>query len=133
MLDRSNYFKGLLLLIGKDGEVSDTEKEMLLEIGKTLGFEKEFCESSINTMFENKFLIDSPPKFSEANFAQSFIVDGFRIALADEQICNEEISWLEKVSLVNKVPWEWFDKQLGKINDGKKYIAETGLQAANLV
>jgi hypothetical protein len=133
LLDKSNYFKGLLLLIGKDGKISEKERDVLLKVGKTLGFEREFCESSIDTMLENKYLVGLPPKFSESSFAQSFIQDGFSLALADDQICQEEISWLEKVSLVNKVPWEWFSEQLEKIKDGQKYIEETGLKAANLV
>lgn len=133
ILDRSNYFKGLLLLVGKDGKVSDKERVLLLKIGQTLGFEKEFCESSIDTVLENKYLTESAPKFSESNFAQGFIQDGFRLALADEFICAEEISWLEKVSLINNVPWEWFADQLERIKDIRKYVEETDLKAANLV
>jgi hypothetical protein len=52
-VDASNYFKGLLLLIRKDGKVTTAEKEPTKCIGKSLGFEKQFCDNAINEILEN--------------------------------------------------------------------------------
>ena len=56
-LDRSNYVKGLLLLIGKDKRITDKERDFLHKIGKTLSFNKQFIENAINELLENKYLV----------------------------------------------------------------------------
>ncbi len=37
-LDRSNYFRGLLLLVKKNNKVNKDEVNMIMRIGKRLGF-----------------------------------------------------------------------------------------------
>jgi hypothetical protein len=54
-LDRSNYLKGLLLLIGKDKKITVGERDFLHTAGKTLSFDKRFIENAINELFENKY------------------------------------------------------------------------------
>ena len=55
-LDRSNYVKGLLLLMGKDKKISDDERDFLHNVAETLSFDKKFIDGAINELFENEYL-----------------------------------------------------------------------------
>ena len=62
-LDRSNYVKGLLLMIGKDKKITDEERDFLHNVAETLSFNKKFIERAIDELFENKYLGNEPPVF----------------------------------------------------------------------
>jgi hypothetical protein len=94
VLDASNYFKGLLLLIRKDRKVSQSEADLLRRIGKRLGFEREFCDGAIRDILANRFIEDTPPDFSTRELALKFIRDGFAVAFADNQLDPSEEEWL---------------------------------------
>ena len=64
VVDASNYFKGLLLLIRKDRKVTESEVEFMRHIGKALGFERQFCENAIQGILENEHIRDQPPRFA---------------------------------------------------------------------
>jgi len=42
-MDRSQYYKGLMLLIRKDREIHEEEKRIMMAIGETLSFDADFC------------------------------------------------------------------------------------------
>lgn len=94
VLDGSNYFKGLLLLLRKDEKLSTAEVELVLRVGLTLGFEKEFCENAIKEILENEHIIDTPPTFSSPDLAVKFVRDGLRIASSDNELHPTELEWL---------------------------------------
>jgi hypothetical protein len=94
VLDASNYFKGLLLLIRKDRKVSEQEAEFMRRVGKSLGFEKEFCNNAISEILENKFILDTPPAFASKDLALKFVRDGFALAFADDVLDPAEEQWL---------------------------------------
>jgi hypothetical protein len=98
LIDRSLYYKGLMLLIRKDGKIQDDEISMIKYIGKILGFEAGFCEDTINELMDNKHIIDSPPLFSEPHIALCFIKDGLNLSTCDGQIHKTELAWLESVA-----------------------------------
>ena len=79
IVDGSNYFKGLLLLIRKDRKVSESEIHLMQRIGKILGFEKEFCDTAITDILENTYIQDEIPLFSTKELAEKFIKDGLSI------------------------------------------------------
>ena len=68
ILDKSNYFKGLILLARKDNIIAKQERELLQSVGKSLGFEENFCNDSINYILENEYVSKDPPKFSANRF-----------------------------------------------------------------
>jgi hypothetical protein len=110
-VDASNYYRGLLLLIRKDGKVTDTEKELTRRIGKSLGFEKEFCDNAIQEILENKFIVDSPPEFSSTELAKKFIKDGLTLASSDDEILAPEEEWLKSTAKKNGLSLEWFFRE----------------------
>ena len=107
-VDRSLYFKGLLLLIRKDGKIHNEERTMIVHLGKLLGFEKKFCENALKDILDNKHIIDSPPHFSEPQIARCFIRDGLRLSLADNQMHENEILWLKPVAENHGLGDTWY-------------------------
>jgi hypothetical protein len=114
LIDASNYFKGLLLLIRKDGRVTDAEKELTRRIGKSLGFEKEFCDNAIHEILENKFIIDTPPEFSSRELAMKFIKDGLTLASSEDEVRAPEEEWLKSTATKNGLSVEWFSEERQK-------------------
>lgn len=114
MMDRSTYFKGLLLLIKRDNIVTSEEKLLMIKIGKTLGFEKIFIESSINNLLDNVFLTDDVPIFSNKLFAESFILDGLKVAFSDNEFSAEELEHLTEIATKNGIDREWLMMLIAK-------------------
>ncbi len=108
IIDGSNYFKGLLLLIRKDRQVTESEMALMRRIGKSLGFEREFCDQAIRDILDNEYIEDTPPRFSSKELAQKFVKDGLAIACSD-QVCHpSEETWLRTVCILNGLDEQWF-------------------------
>jgi hypothetical protein len=106
--DASNYFKGMLLLIRKDLKITKTEEVMMMNIGKALGFEKEFCENAIRDILDNPHIEDIPPQFSSKALAIKFIKDGLSVASSDNEIHPHEEHWLRTTAEKNGLDEQWF-------------------------
>jgi hypothetical protein len=115
IIDASNYFKGLLLLIRKDNKITEPEIKLIKQIGKKLGFEKEFCEGAINEIINNEYIVDTPSLFSNKDIAEKFIKDGFSIALSDNEIHAAEEEWLKSTAEKNNIDFEWFIREKANI------------------
>lgn len=121
LLDRSNYFRGLLLLAAKDKKLSDSEISIMQIVGSSLGFEKSFYEESIKNLLENEYISNDPPKFSNRIISERFIMDGFKLALSDTNLDPDEIKWLKKVAQTNSLGQDWFSDNLKSIIQLNKY------------
>lgn len=108
LMDCSNYFKGLLILIRKDSKISKEEYELLFRIGTRLGFDKDFIGESINEILYNLHINIKPPVFSSREIAEKFIKDGLVIAASDGEIHTDEEKWLLDTAEKNKIKNEWF-------------------------
>jgi uncharacterized tellurite resistance protein B-like protein len=111
VLDGSNYFRGLLLLVRKDRKIDKSEAQMIKRIGKTLGFEREFCENAVHEIMENTHILDAPPEFSSKDVAMKFIRDGFAVALSDADIHPAEEEWLRSTAEKNGLEEDWFQRE----------------------
>ena len=107
LIDRSRYYKGLMLLIRKDHEIHAKERNMMMHIGNMLGFESQFCKNAIEEILDNKNIVDSPPHFTEPRIALSFIKDGLKLSAFDGSIHEAELDWLESVALINEISDLW--------------------------
>ncbi len=101
--DKSNYLKGLLILIGKDKVIAEQERMLLSEMSYTLGFDPKFCNDAIGELLENEYIIEEPPAFSNKKIAEAFIKDGIKIAFADKELHLYELNWLNAVSDKNGI------------------------------
>jgi hypothetical protein len=108
VVDASNYFKGLLLLIRKDRKVTELEIELMMRIGKALGFNPEFCQQSIDGVLENTHIKEQPPRFTTKELAMMFVQDGFTLAYSDSKLDPAEEEWLKFVAEINGLDVQWF-------------------------
>jgi uncharacterized tellurite resistance protein B-like protein len=111
VLDASNVFKGLLLLIRKDRTITETEIALMRRIGKTLGFEQTFYETAIRDVLENIYIVDAPMTFSSTELAMKFIRDGFSLACSDKEFHPLEEEWLRSVAEKNGLGMKWFEEE----------------------
>ena len=108
IVDASKYFLGLLLLSRKDHRRTETETELMKRIGKTLGFEREFCDNAIRDILENEYILDTPPEFSTDELAMRFIKDGLTLAFSDKEVPAFEAEWLRATAEKNGLDVKWF-------------------------
>ncbi|MFH1196786.1 MAG: hypothetical protein V1720_13875 [bacterium] len=111
-LDKSNYLKGLLLLIRKDKIVSEEEREIFMRIGNMLGFEKTFLRDSIQNILINEFIIDQPPKFSDKSIAECFLIDAINLPFVDTSPNSLEMGWLKSIATENKINKDWLKAEI---------------------
>lgn len=107
--DRSNYYRGLLVLIGRDRIIDPREREFMLQIGKMLDFEKRFCEATIDDLLVNPHLMKEPVVFSSPSVAECFFRDAVRLASVDGAVNMQELRWLRRVALSNNRTDRWLD------------------------
>lgn len=113
IIDASNYFKGLLLLIRKDREITQPEIDQMKIIGKSLGFENDFCDNAIREILDNTYIEDVPPVFSTKELAIKFIKDGLYLAFVDhEEIHPAEEQWLKSTIEKNGLGLEFLSQEL---------------------
>lgn len=111
MLDfrqRSIYLKGLLLLIKRDKIIEEPEKKLMQDVGRILGFEKEFIQNSIDNLLENEFITEEIPVFTDKNIAESFLLDGLKLSFSDNDFAPEEIEYLTEVAKQNELEKDTF-------------------------
>jgi hypothetical protein len=131
IIDRSLYFRGLMILIRKDSEIRNEEKQFMMRIGAIMGFEKKFCKNAIDEIINNKNIRDLPPRFSNSKIAGYFIHDAIIISLADKEIHEAEIDWLKDVARTNGIE-NILNAYLKKLTKGKKQEIENSLAANKL-
>jgi hypothetical protein len=107
LLERGDYYRGLLVLIRRDRFISVQERELMIQLGQSLDFEKRFCESAMDDLLKNPHIKDAPMKFSSRETAESFMHDAILLALADGGLHPKELSWLKEVADANELKDEW--------------------------
>jgi hypothetical protein len=117
LLDRSNYYKGLLVLARKDRTIDPRERELMIRVGRMLDFDKRFCEAAIDDLLRNPHITDEPIVFPTQEIAECFLRDGLRLAIVDEEIHPEELAWLKTVARVNGLTTEWLDAEAKRLGE----------------
>lgn len=130
LMDRSLYYKGLLLLIGKDREIHKQEEKMMMGIGKMLGFDAKFCAKSIEQILGNHYIVDEPPVFSQKDIALCFLRDGLLLAVSDGRISGAETSWLQSVAEKNGLAGVWA-AELAKMPSAAQDLSLAALELKN--
>ena len=110
-IDRSNYLKGLLIVAKKDNKLADAEKSVIKNFSEKLGFASDFCDEVIRNLLANKYIDESPIRFSSGEIARSFITDGLRLALTNNKIPDQEITWLKNTAFLNGIEEKWFEEK----------------------
>jgi hypothetical protein len=113
--DRSNYLKGLLVLIGKDRILEANEKFLFKEIGRILQFSTEFVEQSLADFLDNEHISQEPPIFSNQFIAECFIKDAVKLAHIDDRFHNFESKWIASTTKKNSLPNDFITKVLASV------------------
>jgi hypothetical protein len=103
LIDRSNFIKGLLVLITKDKKITKEESLLLRETGISFGFSSEFLDESIDEALHNEFITKDPPKFTNNSLAYNFLHQGIKLALSDSELNSEELKYLIDTAAVNGI------------------------------
>ncbi|HOP62652.1 MAG TPA: hypothetical protein PK358_05795 [Spirochaetota bacterium] len=125
VIDGSNYFKGLLLLIRKDKKVTEEERNLMLRIGKALGFEIKFIKNAVQNILDNRYISVDPPVFPSKELAEKFIKDGLKLAISDRELHPNEERWLRAVALSNDIEESWLENE-------KKEVLQEGDELLHL-
>jgi hypothetical protein len=110
--DKGNYFRGLLVLIGKDNIIGNEEKAKILEITNRLGFDPKFCNDAVNEFLENSYVDTNPPVFSSKIIAKSFLEEAINLSLIDNDFHIEELEWLQNVAKCNDITSDWLNEKI---------------------
>lgn len=101
--DRSEFLRGFATIIRKNNCKHPDEKIMFLIIGKYFGFEKEFCEYSLEHLMINKYILEEPAVFFAKPVAEFFVNDVAKIMLHTNSMSDVAKEWLQKTAEANKV------------------------------
>ena len=112
LVERGNYYRGLLVLIRRDHVISSRERELMIRLGKGLDFDVRFCENAINELPKNPHIKAKAMKFSDKKIAESFLHDAISIAFADGHLHPKEWAWLRAVAAANELEEEWLEAKL---------------------
>jgi hypothetical protein len=118
-VERSNYYKGLLVLAGRDRIIDPRERELMLQIGKILNFDKRFCEAALNDLLRNPHIKSEPVVFSDVLIAECFLHDAIRLAFVDQELHSREMAWLRSVGQANGLSNEWLDDAVLRYSEEK--------------
>ncbi len=132
-LDRSGYLKGLLITARKDNQLTESEISIIKKFATRLGFSSDFFEETISNLLENKYITEDPIKFSDKNIAKSFLEDGLKLALSDNVIGEDELTWLNATSKVNGIDEDWVDKKMKEIQSKPHLIGKTEFALFSLI
>ncbi len=125
LIDKSSYLKGLLIVAKKDNQLTEPEKKIIRNIALKLGFAKDFYEDTLRSLLANKYIIDSPIKFSSKKVAESFVSDGLKLTFADKMVSGKEIDWLRSTAAENSIDAEWFEEKLKKYKDSAGVVSNS--------
>jgi hypothetical protein len=132
LLDRGNYYRGLLVLIRKDRIVDPGERELMIQFGKALDFDRRFCEAAIDDLLKNQYIRDEPMTFSDKGIAETFIRDAVLVACVDGEIHPKERAWLKAVVDANGLDDEWLNAEIKNLQ-GKKQQDQSSAKNADAI
>jgi hypothetical protein len=101
LIEKSNYFKALLVLSRRDRVIDAEEKYLLIRIGEILDFDKRFCEATIDDLLVNPNISRNPIIFTDEALKESFFRDALRVALCDGDLHPAEYRWLRRTAHAN--------------------------------
>lgn len=110
--DKGSYFRGLLILIGRDNIIHSSEKDRILKIGENLGFEPKFCSEAVESLLSNNYIDQNPPIFSSTFIAETFLKDAIKLSMIDDDVHADELEWLKKIALENNISIVWLNKEI---------------------
>ena len=110
--EKSEYLRGLLVVMAADGDVHDLEKATIRRVIEPFGFSPDYIEECMADILKNAHVSHAAPVFRNRQHALSFLCDALSIAFADGEMHMAEQSWLATAAAANGIATEWLDAQL---------------------
>jgi len=101
--DTSNFLLGLLILIRKDNFIHQNERDLMVEFGEYLGFEKDIYKPVVDGFLSKKKINGTPPKFSSEQITFHFLEEAIKMAFVDDYFHVAELKWLNEVAKSNNI------------------------------
>lgn len=111
-LDRSKYYRGLLVLVRRDRVIHGRERDLMLRIGRLLDFDQRFCTAALDDLLRNREITDEPVVFSRREIAECFLTDAVELAGCDGDIHPHELACLRSIALANGLTEAWLDARV---------------------
>lgn len=127
VIDKSEYLRGLFVLIRIDNKITLYEKNALITISKILDFNRKFCTDALDDLLENPFIIESPPKFSTQKIGEAFINDSLKLAFSDQEFHLNERGWIRNAAKKNNISKDYYENKINEYENSKN------VQLANYV
>lgn len=116
--ERSEFFRGLLLVMAADGELHEDEQRLIRHAITPFDFHPDYVQESIDSILNNRHVSHVPPHFNNTEHARLFIQAALDIAFADGQLDESEEKWLRATADVNGIDTEWLAGQItGRDNE----------------
>ncbi|HVO72689.1 MAG TPA: hypothetical protein VMT35_01590 [Ignavibacteriaceae bacterium] len=106
-LDKSNYIKGILALIGKRNVIEEPVQNSIKYIAEILDFNQQFIDESLKDLTVYNSSADDLPKFSDNQLAESFLKDSMHIAFSDGSMNIKQVEWLINTAKKNRLSEQW--------------------------
>ncbi len=110
--ERSEYFRGLLLIMAADGDLHEMEERLVRDAVKPFGFSEEYLDESIHGILKNSHVSQKPPKFNNQQHAEKFLTDALDIAFADNELHENEEHWLRAAATENGIDLHWLREEI---------------------
>lgn len=110
--EKSEYFRGLLVVMAADGDVHHLEKATIRRVIEPFGFSEEYIEECMADILKNTHVSHAAPLFRNRQHALNFLCDALLIAFADGEMHMAEQSWLTSAAEANGIASEWLDAQM---------------------
>lgn len=107
LIDKSNYFRGLLIVIRKNKTVTESASRTVKRIAAVLDFNRDFVDISLKNLLVNEYIVEEPPKFPDCLIAEIFIKDAINLALSDGILSLLQILWLMNTAQKNNLSKQW--------------------------
>lgn len=107
LIDKSNYFRGLLIVIRKNKTVTESASRTVKRIAAVLDLNQDFVDISLKNLLVNEYIVEEPPKFSDCLIAEIFIKDAINLALSDGILSLLQIQWLMNTAQKNNLSKQW--------------------------
>lgn len=133
LLERGNYYRGLLVLIRRDRAIDARERELMIRFGQGLDFDRRFCEAAIDDLLINKHIRDEPMVFSNRATAECFMRDAILLALSDGELHPKELAWLKVVARANGLDNEWMFAEINRLHGTQQPIILPQLPLSGIV
>lgn len=112
--ERSEYFRGLLLIMAADGDLHELEERLVRDAVKPFGFSKEYLDESIHGILQNRHVSHAPPAFSHRETAERFLSEALDIAYADNELHESEEHWLRIAAEANAISKRWLSDEIAR-------------------